>query len=485
MLEVSDEDIRLRIERDNPWWQQGREYKSFVSDYKKRFYFKRFCELATDLSVRRATVLMGPRRVGKTVMVRQLIDALIKKGVEPTRVLFASIDAPVFSNLPLEKFLSFLPKPPQASEEDETYYVLFDEIQYLKNWEVHLKDLVDNYPSVRFIATGSAAAALKLASKESGAGRFSDFRLPPLTFAEFLDFIEEDSLVSLSNGEYIATDLASLNEKFIDYLNYGGYPEAVLSPTVRNQQDQFVKNDIIDKVLLKDLPALYGIKDIQELNSLFAHLAYNTGQELSLQSLSQNSGLSKPTIQKYIEYLESAFLIVKVSRIDVSAKRFKKEMTFKVYLTNPSMRAALFAPVDQQNTTLIGHLAESAIFSQWSHDVFVKNLFYARWGDDKEVDMIYLAGADLRPYWAVEIKWSDRAANDPARELKSLAAFLRKNKLRTVRVTTKEITGSTVLEGHQVFFEPSSIYCYVVGKNVSANAASMLDEGGLKGGQKL
>lgn len=484
MLEVSDDDIRLRIQRDNPWWQQGREYKSYVSDYKKRFYFKRFCELATDLSVRRATVLMGPRRVGKTVMVRQLIDTLIKKGVEPTRILFASIDAPVFANLPLEKYLSFLPKPPQASEENETHYVLFDEIQYLKNWEVHLKDLVDNYPSVRFIATGSAAAALKLASRESGAGRFSDFRLPPLTFAEFLDFIEENSLVELSNGEYVAKDLPSLNNRFIDYLNFGGYPEAVLSPTVRTQQDQFVKNDIIDKVLLKDLPALYGIKDIQELNSLFAHLAYNTGQELSLQTLSQHSGLSKPTIQKYIEYLESAFLIVKVSRIDVSAKRFKKEMTFKVYLTNPSMRAALFAPVEEQNTALVGHLTESAIFSQWSHDVFVKNLFYARWSDDKEVDMICLAGADFRPTWAVEIKWSDRAAKNPERELRNLAAFLRKNKLEAVRVTTKEKTGSTILEGHNLEFVPSSVYCYTVGKNVSANAAMILAKGGQKGGKK-
>lgn len=75
-------------------------------------------------------------------------------------------------------------------------------------------------------------------------------------------------------------------------------------------------------------------------------MAFNTADELSLQELSANSGVAKNTIKRYVEYLEAAFLIRTVHRIDESARRFHRARTFKVYLTNPSMRAALFAPVD-------------------------------------------------------------------------------------------------------------------------------------------
>ncbi len=101
----------------------------------------------------------------------------------------------------------------------------------------------------------------------------------------------------------------------------------------------------MQKVLLHDLPSLYGIEDIQELNKLFTALAYNTGQEISLDSLSQNANVAKNTIQRYIDYLEAAFLITRVRRIDEKAQRFQRQRNFKVYLTNPSMRAALFGPL--------------------------------------------------------------------------------------------------------------------------------------------
>ena len=71
---------------------------------------------------------------------------------------------------------------------NDQLFIYFDEIQYLKNWEVHLKSLVDSYPDYKFVATGSAAAALRLKSMESGAGRFSNFILPPLTFAVAISF---------------------------------------------------------------------------------------------------------------------------------------------------------------------------------------------------------------------------------------------------------------------------------------------------------
>jgi uncharacterized protein len=122
----------------------------------------------------------------------------------------------------------------------------------------------------------------------------------------------------------------------------------------------------VQKVLMHDLPSLYGIEDIQELNRLFTSIAYNTGQELSIEALAQNAGIAKNTITRYLDYLEAAFLIIRVRRVDERAQRFQRQRHFKVYLTNPSMRAALFGPVED-GSQAIGALAETATFSQWIH----------------------------------------------------------------------------------------------------------------------
>src|SRR6202789_3354814 len=142
------------------------------ADWPRRVYFRPFQELALKFDVKRATVLLGPRRVGKTVMIKQLIWELIESGFDPSAILFASIDTPVYSGVSLEKFLDLMPS---LTDSLARKIVIFDEIQYLREWERHMKDLVDQYPHIKFIVTGSAAAALRLKSKESGAGRFSEF----------------------------------------------------------------------------------------------------------------------------------------------------------------------------------------------------------------------------------------------------------------------------------------------------------------------
>ncbi len=398
-------------------------------------------------------------------MIKQLVQESINRGISPSCVMYVSIDTPIYSGILLEKFLEFMP----TSEASEQKLIIFDEIQYLRDWEVHLKDLVDSNPQTKFIASGSAAAALRLKSRESGAGRFSDFMLPPLTFYEFLLFLNEDHLViENEKNEYRATDLEKLNLRFIDYLNFGGYPEAVLNDQIRADPEQFIKNDIIDKVLLKDLPSLYGIDEIQELNRLFSFLAYNAGSEASLENISQESGLAKPTIKKYIEYLESAFLIIKLTTVDDNCRTMKRERNFKIYLNNPSMRAALFAPVESTDSERIGHLTESAIFSQWQHSFHFKNLRYARWRNEGEVDIVSLEGANQRPGWIGEIKWSDRIKTKFSEETRGIAALLRKHpSIKSAFFTTKTLSGTITVEGHQVKLSPSAVYCYTVGRNIT------------------
>ena len=419
--------------------------------------------------MRRAVVLMGPRRVGKTVMIHHSIQALLDDGVSPRHICYFSVDHPIYNTLGLEKYLHHYAEAAGVDYQKEQIFVFFDEVQYLRNWEVHLKTLIDSYPNIKAVASGSAATALKLRSQESGAGRFTDFLLPPLTFYEYLLLLDENGLagdrgkLDLFQGEPIfsAEELERLNTHFLRYLNYGGYPEVIFSEHIQADPGRFIKSDIIDKVLLRDLPSLYGISDIQELNYLFTTLAFNTADELTLGKLSQNSGVATNTIKRYIDYLEAAFLIRTVHRIDRSGKRFKRANYFKVYLTNPSMRAALFAPVSEGDEAL-PYLAETAIFSQWFHSD--TSLHYARW-QDGEVDMVMLGGAQYGIQWAVEVRWSDRYCRRPD-ELTSLLQFCRENHLTNALVTSKTETVTCQMDGVSLRFVPASVYCYTVGYNI-------------------
>ena len=436
MRQIDSEQLHERIRTENPWWA-GKGIRDELDSLTPRAYFDLLFPLITELSVRRAIVLMGPRRVGKTVLIHHAIRALLDQGVSPRQIAYISIDHPLYNGLGLEALIDLYRKAADA-DLGQTAYVFFDEVQYLKEWEVHLKALVDRESSLKLIVSGSAAAALSLKSQESGAGRFTDFLLPPLTFYEYLELLGERGLLRKTEVAgrplFQAEDLPRLNDRFLHYLNYGGYPEVVFSEAIQANPSRFIKGDIIDKVLLRDLPSLYGISDVQELNKLFTTLAFNTAGELSLQDLSTSSGVAKNTIKRYIEYLGAAFLIKVVHRIDESARRFRRARQFKIYLTNPSMRAALFAPVKPDDPEL-GPLAETAVFSQYFHDEDAQ-LFYGRWKKG-EVDLVRLNAAQV-PVWAVEVKWSDRY---PSRleELGSLVAFCRANGLTQAWVTSRTI----------------------------------------------
>jgi uncharacterized protein len=478
MLEIAKSDILKSLRRDNPWWDAS--YKMAQNPTEKtRAYFSPFSTLALDWSVRRSTILMGPRRVGKTVMLRQLIEKAINEGFSGQNILFVSIDTPLYSGMPLSRLIDLFEEETEHDAQAKRI-IVFDEIQYLKDWEVHLKVLTDQHPNTRFIASGSAAAALRLKSQESGAGRFTDFFLPPLTFAEFLAFreMEADLIKSAPLGatlRFSTPNIERLNEEFINYLNFGGYPEAVLNPAIQADVQRFLGRDIIDKVLLRDLPSLYGIQDIQELNRLFTTIAYHTGQEISLDGLAQSSGVAKNTITKYLEYLEAAFLIVRIRRVDDTGKTFQRMRNFKVYLTNPSMRAALFAPIADGDDAM-GAMAETAIFSQWFHSDLMKNLHYARWKQgrtDLEVDLVRVDPARLKPTWAYEIKWSDRYASDQPGELRGLVEFAKRNFANSVPAgaTTKTITAESEIDGVLIRHFPCALHCYQVGKNVAEGRA--------------
>ncbi|MDD3688353.1 MAG: DUF4143 domain-containing protein, partial [Bacteroidales bacterium] len=154
-----------------------------------------------------------------------------------------------------------------------------------------------------------------------------------------------------------------------------------------------------------------------------------------------------------------------VHRIDNNAKKFKRATFYKIYLTNTSLRSALFSPINPNDENL-GNLVETAVFSQWMHGDWFKP-YYARWSNGRqqgEVDMVGLDTLKIKPEWALEIKWSNRYFNKPE-ELKSLADFCKNNNIPSALVTSINKEGVVNHYGLELIFISSAMYAYTVGAN--------------------
>jgi len=457
---IPDKQVTAHLEGLNPWWRTG-ELPKEATLYRPRAYLPQLLRLLGNTRLRRAVVLLGPRRVGKTILIQHLIARLVREGTCAQACAYVEMDHPLLHGQSLESLIGLIERAtPKVA--GGVRYLFFDEIQSHRDWEQHLKPLVDHRPDLRILVSGSAAAALKRQSAESGAGRFTDFLLPPLTFSEYLDLRAEPAQIMENTAGlgYRIGDLQALNAQFVEYVNYGGYPELALSPEVRGDPERFVRSDIVEKVLLRDLPQLYGIQNIPELNALFTQLAFNTAEELSLEGLAQNAGVGKITLQKYVEYLEAAFLIKRVFRVDQDGKRYQRDRRFKVYLTNPAMYTGLFG-VRGADEPEFGHLVETAIFAQRFHEGVRLN--YARFGNaEYEVDLVE-SGNGLRPVNAVEVKWSDAYAQHPER-LKGLVRFAQHNGLPLVWATTRSVVSERSIGGSTVRQWPAAALAYHYGR---------------------
>ena len=144
-----EKQILGRLKIDNPWWTEGR-IPSYYQDMSPRLYLDIFYPLVKDVSIQRALILMGPRRVGKTVMLYHSIQQLIDDGVSPQNIIYVSVETPIYNNILLEQLISLAKQILSKEDSQEEFYVFFDEIQYLKDWEINLKSLVDTYHNVKF-----------------------------------------------------------------------------------------------------------------------------------------------------------------------------------------------------------------------------------------------------------------------------------------------------------------------------------------------
>ena len=173
--------------------------------------------------------------------------------------------------------------------------------------------------------------------------------------------------------------------------------------------------------------------------------------------LQKETGISRNTMNKYLEYLEAAFLIRLVHRTDLGAKLLQRSNTDKVYLTNPSLRTALFAPVGAEDQAM-GPLAETALVAQAFHGGL--ETYYARWKDG-EVDFVRMDRTG-KAVQAMEIKWSDRFVDAPD-QLGGLIRFAQRNGLAEVQATTRTRTAERAVAGVRITMQPTALEAWTIG----------------------
>lgn len=180
MAITTKEGILKVLSAFNPWWKTAMVHSSFTKEY-KRFAYHEAIKRLDQTDIRRIVVLTGTRRVGKTTIQYQIIDTLLKRGVDPKKIVFISMDHPMLKLSGMNEILECYHENVYANQDS---YYFFDEIQYAADWDKWLKTIYDLQPETKVVATGSASPALIKGSTESGAGRWSIIQVPTLSFYE-------------------------------------------------------------------------------------------------------------------------------------------------------------------------------------------------------------------------------------------------------------------------------------------------------------
>ena len=280
----------------NPWWQTDKVSEQFNKEMKRFAYFEANNWFLHE-SIRREVLLSGARRTGKTTIMYQSIASLIENGVSSKNILFISFEHPLFKLCTIDTILKVYEE--NVCSDSEVYY-FFDEIQYADDWDIWMKVLYDTKPSLRIMATGSASPMLHDKVKsESGLGRWVVVSVPTLSFFEYCELLKLDKpeistdikptqmyLLSKEEQINIFKKLSFLQPHFIRYLSVGGFPELALSKDDYYAQ-RILREDIVDKAIKRDLPAIYGTRNIADVEKVFLYLCYSSSNIISIDTITK------------------------------------------------------------------------------------------------------------------------------------------------------------------------------------------------------
>lgn len=428
--------------------------KTLKTPFKRRDFFV----LRGKLDEKEVAAIMGPRQVGKTTTLYQLIDFLIReRKVDPKRIMFVSFDYPLLPpetsiNDVLNVYATNVLREP-LQELRSHIYIFLDEVCRIKGWSELLKGWQDLKYPIKFFVSHSSSSEIVGGASESLIGRITPFVMLPLKFVDIVRFydpstsddINDISLrirdafsLAIKNGDVetlyrlfqatrsrLTPHESFLNTLLREYLLKDGYP-GLLGVTSLGECAQKLKV-YLSLTLYKDVVQIFGIRDPVALEELVVLLADASSRLVDNSSLSNTLALKIDTVKNYLDYLEKVFLISRAEFYSKSrATRIKKQD--KVYMTNVGLRNALLGQLDESlltNTTELGKVAETVVHEHCLRLCFrlsgsPSKLFYWRTPQGHEVDIVMEVAQRTVP---IEVTLDDEL---PAKKLKGMDEFEKK-----------------------------------------------------------
>ncbi len=457
----------------NPWWS-GRPNP--VPEF-KRLGFDACRVYLEDPTLRRASLLSGPRRVGKTTILLQIANHLLSRGLDPKSILYISLDHPLIKLLNLREIMSLYHESVHPHSKDTI--LLFDEVQYSKEWEIEIKLLVDYQQQHRILATGSASIVHRQRIAESGVGRWITVSIPTLSFFEFIHIRRESppdispalrptDLFSMTPGDRteLATRFRDLLPLFQHYLLVGGFPETATQKNMALCQ-RLLREDVVERVLKRDMTALFGVRNVNDLEKLFIYLCLYTGSIVAHKPCAEVLGTSTTTVANHLILLEQANLIYRLPPAEIGGKRVLRARN-KYYLVDAALRNAVLLKGEEifTNPDEMGLIVETTVLRHLYAYYYRDTPEIVYWRDpttQKEVDIIVRSPKYTFP---VEVKYQE---NPRLREKSGLVAFCRLESVKKAYWVTQQDKDFDVLrfEGldADLLKVPAHILCYLLGQS--------------------
>jgi predicted AAA+ superfamily ATPase len=375
-LHAAPAEILRILGEQNPWQSTGAVPAVLAPPVERPLARCLWRRLRRD-EPRRFQLVLGARRVGKTTVMYQTVRRLLEDGVDVDRLWWLRLDHPVLLREDLGALVRFVLEISPATTDDPLYLML-DEIVYARDWDLWLKTFYDERWPVRVVATSSATAALRHRRLESGIGRWSEQYLAPYSFAEFLDLLGHQ--LDLPLGDTLAESLRRLPGRVSDrprlaelrrrFMLIGGFPELLRTergdPSGRDdgtrllESQQLLRADAVERAVYKDIPQSYGVDSPMRLERLLYVLAAQVTGLLSPTRIGAELGLSQPTFDRYLSYLEQAFLVFTLAGYAPSEET-RQRRGRKLYFVDGAVRNAALqrglAPLDDRRE--LGHLTEN------------------------------------------------------------------------------------------------------------------------------
>jgi predicted AAA+ superfamily ATPase len=372
-----------------------------------------------------ALIILGSRQVGKTTLLKMIIEA-----IQPGK-------SAIYIDLEDPRNLEIVEKGPESLLDyikhlgvptNEKGYIFIDEIHYMKNPSRFIKLLVDhNSDKIKLVCTGSSSVGIRIKIHDALVGRKLTFFLQPLNFGEFLVFKGRKDLAA-----HLPTDPFNPGQNptryfqddylryFHEYLIFGGYPRIVTEDDYTRKEK--LLGEIVSAYIFKDIKSLFNIGDIHKFNDLVRVLASQTGSLLNVSGLAETIGISRPTVMNYVSILENSFLVSLLAPFSRSAQ-VEVRKAKKLYWFDNGLRNYLVGDLSvSASRTDIGILLESAVYSGLiKRKKEIEQIYYWRTKDKTEVDFVIKSGANIIP---IEVKNRVRAH-------RGLMSFIKKYGIRT------------------------------------------------------